>query len=420
MPLGKTETLSLPERQQHMDWAVKGAVEHAYHHAPAVKERMDRAGLSPSDIQTARDLEKLPVITKDELVSLQKSNPPFGGFVTVPVNKLRKICTSPGPLFEPEAGDPLERAAVVVKGLVAAGFTPGDIVLNTFSYHLVPPAHWIDEAVKVLGGVVVPGGTGNTELQVEIAKELGVNAFVGTPSFLYTLLQKAEDQGYDVRRDFRLRWAFLGAEMYPPSLRRILEDKYGVDTLENYGTADLGVLSYQCTKKAGLHIGEENLVEIVDPAMGRQLGPGEMGEVVVTTFSPTYCLIRFGTGDLSMITDEPCACGRTSPRLVRIAGRVGDAVKVRGMFLHPKEVADALAPFPQVAAFQAVVGRQGQRDSLTLRLELKENISEEEFSGKVSKNIQDRCRVRADMVEFVPPGTISEADKKVKDIRTWE
>ena len=420
MSLGKAETLSLLERQQLIDRAVRGAVEHAYHHAPAVREKMDRVGVSPSDIQTARDLEKLPVTTKDELVSLQKANPPFGGFVTIPVSKLRKICTSPGPIFEPEAGDPLERAAVVVKGLAAAGFTAGDIILNTFSYHLVPPAHWIDEAVKVLGGVVVPGGTGNTELQVEIMKELGVNAFVGTPSFLYALLQKAEDRGYDVRRDFRLRWAFLGAEMYPPSLRHILEDKYGVDTLENYGTADLGVLAYQCTEKAGLHIGEENLLEIVDPATGRQLGLGEMGEVVVTTFSPTYCLIRFGTGDLSLITDEPCACGRTSPRLVRIAGRVGDAVKVRGMFLHPKEVADALAPFPQVAAFQAVVGRQGQRDSLTLRLELREEVSQEDFSSEVLKNIQECCRVRADMVEFVPAGTIPEADKRVKDTRTWE
>ncbi len=403
-----------------MDQGVREAVAYAYQHAPAVKQKMDRAGVSPADVQSGRDLEKLPVTTKDELVSLQKANPPFGGFVTVPVSQLRKICTSPGPLFEPEAGDPLERAAVVVKGLAAAGFKAGDIILNTFSYHLVPPAHWIDEAVKVLGGVVVPGGVGNTEIQVEIMKDLGVNAFVGTPSFLYTLLQKAEERGYDIRRDFRLRWAFLGAEMYPPSLRRILEDRYGVDTLENYGTADLGMLSYQCTHKTGLHIGEENFLEIVDPASGRQLGPGEMGEVVVTSFSRTYCLIRFGTGDLSVITDEPCPCGRTSPRLVRIAGRVGDAVKVRGMFLHPKEVADALAPFPQVAAFQAVVGRQGQRDSLVLRLELREEVSQETFSQAVLKSIQERCRVRADMVDFVSPGTIPESEKRVTDTRTWD
>jgi len=406
------------QRQRYFDEKVREIISFAYEHAPAIKERLDRAGVSPEQIRSTRDLEKVPITLKDEMVELQRRNPPFGGFFTGYNKRIRHICVSPGPLFEPET-DPPERIGGMVKALTAAGFSSEDIVLNSFAYHLVPAGLGVDEAVSRVGAAVIPAGTGNTDLQVEIMREVGVTAFIGTPSFLYTIIQRAEQRGYNFRRDFKLRKAFLGAEMYPPSLRKILEQDYGIDTYEFYGTAELGTIGYQCPQKQGLHLAEDNFVEIVD-SQGKQLGPGEVGQVVVTSFAPSYCLIRFGTGDLSLYTDEPCPCGRTSFRLVRIAGRVGDAVQVRGMFLHPREVEEALAPFSEVSNYQALVGREQQRDTLTIRVELREAVDREEFSRRLQQSLQSRCRLRADRIEFVEPGTIPEGRKTVEDIRVWE
>ena len=412
------ETWPPARRQEYFDRKVREAVAHAYRQCPPVREKLDRAKVRPQDLRTTRDLEKVPVTTKDELVRLQKERPPFGGFLGVPLDEVEKICISPGPLYEPEGRG--ERLSVMVKWMKGAGVGPGDIVLNSFSYHLVPAGLWAHEAALSLGAVVIPAGVGNTDLQVQIMKDLGVTVFSGTPSFLHTVIQRAEQQGLDIRRDFKLRKAFLGAEMYPPSLRKLFEETYGLDTRENYGTADLGVLAFQCQAKAGLHIAEENFVEVVDPQTGKQLGAGETGEVVVTPFYKTYPLLRFGTGDLSLYTDEACSCGRTSHRLVRIVGRVGQAVKVRGMFLQPWELDQVMSRFPQVARYQAVVSREKQRDNLLLKLELKDVVDQELFTLALQKDIQNLCRLKADQVEYVAPGTIPPTAKKIEDIRTWE
>lgn len=411
------ETFSPEERQRYFNEKVREIITYAYNNSSTIRERFDRLGLKPEDIKTTKDLEKLPIMTKDEVVELQRQKPPFGGLLTIPVENMKRICVSPGPLYEP--GWYGEERAGMIRGFVAAGFGRGEIVLNTFSYHLVPAGLGVDDAVIRLGGVVIPGGIGYTDLQVQIMKDLGVTAFVGTPSFLYTLIQRAEQQGYDFRRDFKLRRAFLGAEMYPPSLRKIFEEQYGLDTYEFYGTAELGLLAYQCPQKQGMHLTEDAFIEIVD-SEGKQLGSGEIGQVVVTSFEKIYCLIRFGTGDLSLYTDEPCPCGRTSPRLLRIAGRVGDAIKVRGMFLHPKEVEDVFADFPQVANFQAVITRERQRDFLTVKVELKEELDREKFAERLQQAIQNKCRLRADRIEFVAPGTIPKERKALVDERVWE
>ncbi|MGQ9646539.1 MAG: phenylacetate--CoA ligase family protein [Thermodesulfobacteriota bacterium] len=393
-------------------------VSYAYRHAPAFRAKMDRAGVTPSDIKTLKDLDKVPVTPQSEMVSLQKENPPFGGFLTVPIEKLERIFVSPGPLYEPmRIGDFAKNAA---EALSVFGLKRGDRVLNTFSYHMVPAGLGVDQALRLLGATVIPAGVGLTDLQVKIMKELKVTGYVGTPSFLMTLIKRAEEMGLEFRREFSLQYAVCSAEILPPSMRRSFEEDYGLKVADTYGSAILGILGYECEQKSGFHFPESLIMEIVDPLTGRSLGPGEIGEVVVTLFDKTYPLIRFGTGDLSSFTDEPCACGRKSHRLTRIMGRVGDAVKVRGMFIHSKQVEEVIQRFPEVSRFQVQVSRLGHRDEWAINLELKEEVDREKLSESLQKSIQESCHVKPDKIEFVSPGTIAEGAVKIVDQRTWE
>jgi phenylacetate-CoA ligase len=267
---------------------------------------------------------------------------------------------------------------------------------------------------------VIPAGVGLTDLQVKIMKDLKVTGYVGTPSFLMTLIKRAEEMGLQFRKDFSLRCALCSAEILPPSMRKTFEDDYGIKVADTYASAILGILGYECLEKSGFHFPEEIIIEIVDPTTGKSLGPGEVGEVVVTLFDKTYPLIRFGTGDLSSFTDEPCSCGRKSYRLTRIVGRVGEAVKVRGMFIHSRQIEEVIRKFPEVSRFQVTVSRSGHRDEWAINLELKEEVDREKFLESLQKSIQESCRVRPDKIEFVSQGTIAEGAKKIVDERTWE
>jgi phenylacetate-CoA ligase len=374
--------------------------------------------VKPSEIKTIKDLDKIPVTTQSEMVSLQKENPPFGGFLTIPIEKLERIFISPGPLYEPiRIGDFAKGAA---EALSVFGIRKGDRVLNTFSYHMVPAGLWVDQALHLSGATVIPAGVGLTDLQVKIMKDLKVNGYVGTPSFLMTLIKRAEEMGLQFRRDFSLRWALCSAEILPPSMRKAFEDDYGLKVADTYGSAILGILGYECLEKSGFHFREGIIIEIVDPTTGKSLGPGEVGEVVVTLFDKTYPLIRFGTGDLSSFTDERCPCGRKSYRLTRIMGRVGEAVKVRGMFIHSRQIEDVIRKFPEVSRFQVHVSRSGHRDEWAINFELKEEVDREKFLESLQKSIQESCRVKPDKIEFVSQGTIAEGAKKIIDQRTWE
>jgi phenylacetate-CoA ligase len=407
-----------PSRENQLGKRLAGIVSHAYRHAPAFKAKLDRAGVKPSEIKTIKDLDKIPVTAQSEMVSLQKENPPFGGFLTIPIEELERIFISPGPLYEPiRIGDFAKGAA---EALSVFGIKKGDRVLNTFSYHMVPAGLWVDQALQLLGATVIPAGVGLTDLQVKIMKDLKVNGYVGTPSFLMTLIKRAEEIGLQFRRDFSLRWALCSAEILPPSMRKTFEDDYGIKVADTYGSAILGILGYECLEKSGFHFREKIIIEIVDPTTGKSLGPGEIGEVVVTLFDKTYPLIRFGTGDLSSFTDEPCACGRKSKRLTRIMGRVGEAVKVRGMFIHSRQIEEVIRNFPEVSRFQVQVFRLGHRDEWTIKVELKEETDREKLLESLQKSIQESCRVKPDKIEFVPPGTIAEGAKKLVDQRTWE
>ena len=413
------EGMPLEEREGYFNDRLRWIVEHAYKNAPAMRDKMDRAGVTPSQIRTIKDLENIPITSKEELRDMQRANPPFGGLLTVPVQSLRRICLSTGPIY-----DAFESAASYLsRGLAKAYYTGGvrrgDLVLNTFPYHMIPSGVSVDEAIGIIGATVIPAGPRNTELQVQLMRELGVNAYVGVPDFLAILVKKTEEMGYDFRRDFAMCKAVIAGQKYDPSVRKELDEDYGIAISEFYGTPEM-MLAYECGEGNGMHIPEELILEIVDHNTGRQLGPGEVGEVVVTPFNEAYPLIRFGTGDFSLYTDEPCPCGRTSPRLVGIAGRVGEAVRVRSLFIHPKEAEGVFSRFAEVSRSQLVITRSGTRDGIACKVELREDVVDKgQLSGEIKKTFREICRLGIDDVEFVSQGTIPEGAKTIVDERKW-
>jgi len=393
-------------------------VKSVYATTPAVKKIFDDAGVKPADIKRIADLERVPVTTKDQLVEMQKATPPFAGFLNTRAKKLKHIFLSPGPLYEPHGAEksPVKTATQVFR---IAGFKRGDIVLNTLSYHLVPAGLLLDAGLQAIGATVVPSGVGNTELQIKMMLDLRVNGYAGTPSFLMTIIKKAEEMGLDFKKSFALTHTLFTAEPYPPSLRAEFHGKYGLKTLNAYATAELGFLAYDCDAQQGLHFADGVVVQVCDPTTGLHVKAGEAGQVVVTTFNETYPTIRLGTGDLAVYLDAPCACGRTTPRLM-LVGRVGDAVKVRGMFVHPNQLKVAAARFPAIARVQAIVTRPDNvRDTLTLNVELAQvDVDREKLSREFAEAVRSLIRVSVDQVEFVP--TIPADAKPIVDERKWE
>jgi len=413
------ETMPHKKRIEYHNQKLRGIIQYAYKNSIAFKSKLDSVGLKPKDIQTIKDLEKIPITQKTELMELQKKNPPFGGFEGVPITEMRRIFISPGPIYEPGEADYDELGWA--QGMYAGGFRPGDITINTFSYHMVPFAlQMVDNSLHMIGCISIPMGVGNTEQQVNILKSFKATGFCGTPSFLLNIAEKAEEMGFDLKKDLNLKAGFVAAEMLPESLRSKLEEKFGMMIRQTYGTADVRCLGYECMKKNGMHIPDDKIVEIVDPETGKQLGLGKIGEIVATTFNKIYPLIRFGTGDLSILTETPCPCGRTSPRLLKILGRVDQATKVRGLFVHPGQVDEVASRYPQIAKHQLVIKRKEDKDEMILRIEFKEEVLQpEKLKEEIEKTIRDVMKVRGD-VQLVPKGTIPEGAKKIEDQRTWE
>jgi phenylacetate-CoA ligase len=413
------ETLPPKKRIGYLNQKLRGIIQYAYKNSIAIKNKFDSVGLKPKDIQTIKDLEKLPTTQKADLVELQRKNPPFGGFEGVPISELKRIFISPGPIYEPGEMDYADLGWA--QGMYAGGFRPGDIAINTFSYHMVPFAlHMVDNALHRIGCISVPTGVGNTEQQINILNHLKANAFCGTPSFLLTISEKAEEMGLDLKKDLNLQVGFVAAEMLPESLRSKLEEKFGMVIRQTYGTADIGCLGYECMKKNGMHVPDDKILEIVDPETGIPLGPGKVGEIVATTFNKVYPLIRFGTGDLSILTETPCPCGRTSPRLIKILGRVDQVTKVRGLFVHPGQAGEVASKHSQIGNYQVVITRKEHKDEMTFRIELKEGVSQpEKLKEEIEKSIREVMKIRGN-VEFIPKGTIPDGTRKIEDRRTWE
>jgi phenylacetate-CoA ligase len=412
------ETMSLSEREKYLNRRLRETIRHACEHAPSVREWFNQTNIDPSQIKKISDLEKLPIMKKNDLIEFQKKKPPFGGFLGKPFKDIGRIFVSPGPLYEPMLKDV---KSITLKALYAGGFREGDRVIVTFSYHLVPAGLGFDEALRELGAIVIPTGIGNTELQVQILYDTKANGFVGTPSFLNALIQKSEELGRDFRRDFNLDHAMVGAEMLSSDLRKRFEEGYGIRISQTYGTADVGFVAYECREKSGMHLSDDSVIEFVDSLTGRHVGPGDVGEIVVTSFSKVYPLIRFATGDLSSYTNNPCPCGRTSNRLVKILGRVGDSYKVRGMFIHARQLNEMFSKFSEISNYQIILDRVEHKDIIRCELEIKSEKLEEKdkIVDEIERTFKDVCRVRIDQVVLLPGGTIPQEKKTIIDKRVW-
>lgn len=405
------ETMPPAARQTYQDELVRQAVSYAAENTQELPQRLKAAGLAAADIQSVADLAHIPVLAKDSLPALQAQDPPFAGMTAVPTGRLKRIFLSPGPIFDPEGDRPdYWRWAPT---LWAAGFRAGDVVLNTFAYHLTPAGAMMEEALRVLGCAVIPGGVGNAESQVALLAQTGAIGYTGTPSFLLTLLERAREEGLPLA----LRRAFVTAAPLSLSLRLTLEQQFGMAVYQGYGTADVGAIAYECEIHQGWHLIPQMVVEIVQPATGQSQPAGELGEVVITRPDDVYPLVRFGTGDLSLLDDTPCPCGRTTPRLMGLFGRVGEGVKVRGLFVHPRQLAQVIGQFPAVTRYQAIVGQENHQDVFSLQIETA--IGEQIDTEALTAALRDTLHLRLTVV-LVPAGTIAADAPPLLDTRHWD
>lgn len=419
MALDRADSLHAPAegvtpavRAERQAERLRAAVAAAYAHAPAMRARLEACGLHPQSVRSLQDLARLPILRKDTLPAAQAATPPFGGLLGAPVASLRRIYISPGPIYDPEARG--QDVWGLAPALHAAGFRAADVVLVTFAFHLTPAGHMMDSALDRLGCVVIPGGVGNTEVQARAVADLGATGIIGTPSFVLALVEKIRALGLG----HRLEVAFVSGEILPPTLRHRVSREFGVRVTQGYATADVGLIAYECPAVTGLHLADRVAVELLDPDTGRPVPEEAVGEVVVSLLEPPYALLRFGTGDLAAAAPGPCLCGRTAPRLGGILGRVGEAVKIRGLFVHPAEADRVTLGFPEVARYQIVVTRPSHHDEATVRLELRPGVDPADVTPKVGGALAEKLRVHL-AVEVVPPGTIGDAAQRILDLRTW-
>lgn len=375
------------------------------------------ANVDPKAITTRQALAALPVTRKGELHSLQKEQralggDPFGGFSTLTYGaKLPRIFASPGPIYEPE-GKAIDYWRMA-RAIYASGFRSGELIHNCFSYHFVPAGSMMETGAHALGCSVFPGGTGQTEQQVQAIADLKPAGYIGTPSFLKIILEKAAELGVALPS---LKKAMFGGEAFPPSLRDWYLD-HGIDGYQCFATADLGLIAYETSARQGLILDEGVLVEIVRPGTGDPVAEGEVGELVVTSMNPDYPLIRFGTGDLTAVLPGHCPTGRTNTRIKGWMGRADQTTKIRGMFVHPGQVDTIAKRFPEVAKARLVVSGEMANDQMTLKVEVAQASSE--LSSKVSEAIRDVTKLRG-QVELVEVGSLPNDGKVIEDARTYQ
>ena len=396
-----------------VDARIRELVQHAYDRAPAIRKLLDEAGVAPSAISGADDLAKVPVLSKDSLVEIHRDNPPFGGFLTIDPDDLPRIYISPGPIYDPQP--PLDDPEAQLAPFRYIGIARGDRVLNTFMYHLTPAGILLDDAIRACGATVIPTGPGNTDLQIMMMMALGATGFVGQPSYLMTLLDKAAEMGMGAGA-VPLRKALFSAEPYTDTQRERFEGEYGMKTTSAYGTADLGFIGYTRDGVQGFCIMPNIYLQVCDPETGAPLPDGETGEIVATTLNKSYPLIRFGTGDLGALSPQPQCEGQ---QLLGLFGRSGDAIKVRGMFLHPNQLQYAVMQFPEIKAIQVVITRPQNRDVVTVNLELHEGQASDGLAEKLSALAQQAVRLRIDAVNIVEAGSIDPSARTIVDEREW-
>jgi len=407
------ETRAPAEREAQLLAALPQQIAHAQKASPAFAQIL--AGVDAAQVTSRAALARLPVTRKPELFERQKAGrarDSFGGFSAVVRGpQMPHIFASPGPIYEPDTAH--RDYWRVGRAMFAAGFRAGDLVHNAFSYHMTPGAFMMESGAHAVGCTVFPVGVGQTEQQLQGMAELRPDAYAGTPSFLRILIEKAQEAKCDISS---MRKALTGGEALPPSLRDWLAQN-GVTAYQSYATADLGLIAYETEAREGLVLDESVILEIVRPGTGDPVPEGEVGEMVVTTLNPHYPLIRFGTGDLSALLPGHCPSGRTNTRIKGWMGRADQTTKIRGMFVHPSQVADIARRFPEVLKARLVVSGEMANDTMTLRVETA--AAPAGLDARISEAIRDVTKLRGD-VQLLQPGSLPNDGKVIEDARSYK
>jgi phenylacetate-CoA ligase len=374
--------------------------------APAYATHL--AGVDPASVTSRAALARLPLLRKSELPALHKAAAPFGGFVAAHPGSFARLFTSPGPIFEPEAthADPWRGA----RALFAAGFRPGDVVLNTFSYHLTPGGFIFDASARALGCAVIPAGPGNTEAQFELIEAYRPTGYSGTPDFLKILLDSAASAGRDVSS---IKRALVSGAAFPKSLQQEIAAR-GIDAYQAFGTADLGLIAFETPARDGMVVNEDLILEIVQPGTGDPVPAGDAGEIVVTSLDPHHPWIRLALGDLSAVLPGASSCGRSNMRIKGWMGRADQTTKVKGMFVRPEQVAEIARRHPEIARLRLVVTREGESDAMTLHAECAS--PSEVLRSEIASTLRAVAKLNGD-VELVARGSLPNDGKVIADER---
>ena len=404
------ETRDPEQRERDLMVALPRQLAHAKTNAPGFSRIL--AAVDPSAVTSRAALAKLPVTRKSELKELQQALPPLGGLNAIPIGKFKHLFVSPGQIYEPEGfGADWWRSG---RALFAAGVRAGDLAINTFGYHFTPAGSLMETGVHAIGCAVVPTGVGQTDMQVATIAELQANVFIGTPSFLKLIVEKADELKVDLTC---LKKAVVGAEYLPPALRKAMGER-GIRVLQNYGTADLGLVAYESAAMEGMILNEGLLLEIVRPGTGDPVPAGEVGEVVITTFNHDYPLIRFATGDLSAVMPGVSPCGRTNTRIRGWMGRADQTTKVRGLFVHPRQVAEIVKRHAAIGKARLVVDNAGGQDRMVLHCELTGGPNDAMMKS-IAESIRDVTKLRGE-VAYAVVGSLANDGKVIEDTRKYE
>lgn len=355
-------------------------------------------------LETLAGLTGLPVLRKADLVAKQAAEPPFGG---LPVSNIAHVFQSPGPIYEP--GGISHDWWRMGRFLNACGIGPGDKVQNCFGYHLTPAGMIFESGARAVGAIVLPAGTGQTELQARAAHDVGVTAYAGTPDYLRLILEKADEMGLALN----ITRAAVGGGALFPSLRQLYADR-GIQCLQCYATADLGNVAYESPAQEGMILDEHVIVEIVTPGTGDPVPEGEVGEVVVTTLNPDYPLIRFATGDLSAMMPGTSPCGRTNARIKGWMGRADQTTKIKGMFVRPEQVAQLVAKHPEIDRARVIATREGEMDVMTVKIETAA-ADETAYAASIAEALKLKGKV-----ELVAPGGLPRDGLVIEDQRSYD
>ncbi len=403
------ETRSADEREAQLMAALAEQVAFARDNAPYFAQLF--ADVDAQAVTSREALSALPLTRKSDLIERQKADRPFGGLAAMATGGLERIFQSPGPIYEPQGkAEDFFRTA---RALFAAGFRPGDLVHNTFAYHLTPGGFIMDSGARALGCAVIPAGIGNTEQQLDVIGDLKPACYAGTPSFLKILLEKAEQAGKDASC---FKKAMVSGEYFPPPLRGEWAAR-GLNAYQCYATADLGLIAYESEAAEGMIVDEGVIVEIVRPGTGDPVPEGEVGEVVVTLFSKEYPLVRFATGDLSAVMAGTSPCGRTNMRLKGWMGRADQTTKIKGMFVHPEQVAEVGKRHPDLGRARLVVETVDGRDAMTLHCEAGDGG--EALQAAVAETLQSVCKLKGAVV-FAAPDSLPNDGIVIEDKRSYD